>query len=97
MNWYYDIEGRSNGPVTESSLKRMAREGEISVGTLLWHPGLEEWGTLAKLQPEIAELLNKVAASLPLVGKTGSIPPLTPKTQEDKGGIKKFFGWGKKK
>ncbi len=97
MNWYYATEGRSNGPLTESSLKRLAREGEISGGTLVWHPGLEEWEPLAKLQPAIAEQLNKVARLVPVDGKTGSIPMLKPKTLEDKGGIKKFFGWGKKK
>ncbi len=96
MNWYYAIEGRSMGPVTESSLKRLARVGEINGGTLVWHPGLEEWESLARLQPEIAKQMAKGAAPLPLTGETGRIPLLKPQAQEDKGVFKRIFDWGKK-
>ncbi|MCE9519218.1 MAG: DUF4339 domain-containing protein [Verrucomicrobia bacterium] len=88
--------GRAQGPHTESSLKLLAREGKISSGTLLWHSGLEAWEPLAKLQPEMAEQMNISAASLPVAGKTDRIPLLIPKSQQDKGVIKRIFGWGKK-
>lgn len=84
MNWYYAIEGRSTGPVTESSLKRLTREGVINGGTLVWHPGLEEWGPLEKLQPEIAGGSNK-GAEAPQTG-----------IQNNSGVLKRLFGLGKK-
>ncbi len=98
MNWYYAIEGRSQGPLTESSLKRLARGGTITPETLVWHPGLEAWEPLAKLRPELvapAEKSKNAASILP-DGKTARIPLPEPAGQQDAGVFKRIFGWGKK-
>lgn len=98
MNWYYATEGRSQGPLTESSLKRLAREGVISAGTLVWHPGLEEWEPLAKLKPEIVESLNKGVTARPPDGKSGRIPLPEQGGQQaaEAGVLKRLFGWRRK-
>ncbi len=98
MNWYYAVEGRSQGPLTESSLKRLAREGVIVPETLVWHPGLESWDSLAKLRPEIVDQMGKGAQAGPPGAKTGSVPlPLpTGRKGAEAGVLKRLLGWGKK-
>jgi hypothetical protein len=96
VNWYYAIEGRSQGPLTDSSLKRLARSGTIEPGTLVWHPGLEEWKPLEELRPELVTPADRSAASLPPDGKTARVAPPDDSGQDGAGVFKRLFGWGRK-
>lgn len=74
MNWYFSVEGHSEGPVNEQKLAELARNGEVGTDTLIWHPGLEEWEPVWKLKPEIVEHLNKKAMAQQAKGTTDRIP-----------------------
>ena len=52
MNWYFETEGVSHGPVEESALVLMIRRRELPRDSMIWHPGLEEWQSFADLKPE---------------------------------------------
>lgn len=74
MNWYFAVEGHSRGPISEEKLAEMARCGDVSTDTLIWHPGLDEWEPVWKLKPEIVEQLNKKAMARQAKGTTDRIP-----------------------
>lgn len=74
MNWYYSAEGHSRGPVNEAQLSALARTGEVTTDTLIWHPGLEEWEPVWKLKPGIVEQLNKKAMAQQAKGTTDRVP-----------------------
>ncbi len=74
MNWYYSVEGRSHGPVSQEDLFRLAKEGAVTTNTLLWHPGLEEWDYIWKLLPQAIEHLNKSTMARQARGETERIP-----------------------
>lgn len=46
--WYYAIEGQQLGPVPESQLAAMARNGEIPPDTLVWTLNMTEWRPLSE-------------------------------------------------
>lgn len=52
MNWYFEREGVSAGPVEESDLILMIRRREVPRDSMIWHPGLDEWQPIAELKPE---------------------------------------------
>lgn len=74
MKWYYSAEGHSRGPVNEAQLVELARAGEVTTETLIWHPGLEEWEPVWKLKPGIVEQLNKKAMAQQAKGSTDRVP-----------------------
>jgi uncharacterized RDD family membrane protein YckC len=43
MDWYYAIEGQQKGPVSNSELEQLVREGIIALDTLVWHAGMADW------------------------------------------------------
>ena len=52
MNWYYEQNGVSQGPVQEVDLMDRVRAKEVSEDTLIYHPGMEEWKSVRELKPE---------------------------------------------
>jgi|SRR5438445_7979681 len=42
--WFYVHEGRRKGPVDNAQLVELILGGEIPDSTLIWRPGLDEWG-----------------------------------------------------
>jgi uncharacterized RDD family membrane protein YckC len=43
MNWYYVDAGQQAGPVEESQLEELQRNGKIQRDTLVWHEGMANW------------------------------------------------------
>lgn len=102
MNWYFAVEGHSEGPVTEQKLVGLAREGEIGTDTLIWHPGLEEWEPVWKLKPDILEQPNKKVMAQQAKGTTERIPVAETAAPKESNGasagiFKRLFGRLKKK
>src|SRR5262245_42211548 len=46
MNWYYAINGRRFGPVSEARLEELRRTGEVHDDTLVWRSGFADWRSL---------------------------------------------------
>lgn len=43
MQWYYQSEGQSLGPIDEDEFRRLTRSGEITDETLVWTDGMTAW------------------------------------------------------
>ncbi|MBL4574655.1 MAG: RDD family protein [Opitutaceae bacterium] len=43
MKWFYVEEGAQQGPVSESELRSMRRNGQLSFDSLVWSEGMEKW------------------------------------------------------
>ena len=43
MNWYYAVEGRQVGPVTDADMESLVKTGTVTPETLVWHEGMTEW------------------------------------------------------
>jgi len=43
MSWYYGLDGRTQGPVEEAALEKLALSGVIEWTTPLWRTGMSAW------------------------------------------------------
>lgn len=43
MNWYYALDGKKVGPVTEEEFQRLTAQGVITPQTLVWREGMADW------------------------------------------------------
>ncbi len=43
MDWYYAINGKRIGPVSDTNFAQLVANGAISDDTLVWHKGMAEW------------------------------------------------------
>lgn len=53
VEWYAHIDGGNRGPMRRSELEQLYERGGISANTLLWRPGLDNWGAAAQLIPDL--------------------------------------------
>ena len=53
MNWYYEQDGVSMGPVSDSTLPELVNNGSITGDSLVWHPGLDDWATALLMKPTL--------------------------------------------
>lgn len=51
MNWYLNNAGAAEGPYDDVVMTEMARDQKIASDSLVWHAGLEAWGSIAALAP----------------------------------------------
>ena len=70
MNWYFEKDGISQGPCPEAEIVALAQRQQVVASTLIWHPGLEEWGTVEQLKPEWLKQSVTAAAAVPPAKKT---------------------------
>jgi uncharacterized RDD family membrane protein YckC len=55
MDWYYSENGERRGPVPETALLELSREGKLPPDTLVWHEGWSDWRSLAQAGLTAAE------------------------------------------
>ena len=72
--WFYADGGERRGPVTFEALARLAREGTVAAGTLVWRDGLAGW-TAAEAVPGLLPASEAAAAPPPLPAAPGSPAP----------------------
>jgi DNA-directed RNA polymerase subunit RPC12/RpoP len=46
MNWFYSLDGRQNGPVSDAQLDELLRSGKINHDTSVWREGMTDWQPL---------------------------------------------------
>lgn len=51
MNWYFEVQGVSKGPFPESEFAQMVQRRDVPTDSLVWRPGLEDWGTVGEINP----------------------------------------------
>jgi uncharacterized RDD family membrane protein YckC len=67
MAWYYVSSAGRTGPVTDSELATLARNGTVTPGTLVWTDGQPDWMPLSSARPDL--LAGEVAGvNVPVVG-----------------------------
>lgn len=47
--WFYEVAGTSEGPVSEAAIRRGLAQGKIDGSTLLWRDGMEDWVPAAEV------------------------------------------------
>ncbi|HEV2693970.1 MAG TPA: DUF4339 domain-containing protein [Verrucomicrobiae bacterium] len=47
MLWYYESDGKQQGPVSDEALAALLRDGTIADSTLVWREGMPAWQPLA--------------------------------------------------
>lgn len=57
MNWYYEKEGVSQGPVAEAELAERVFHRELKGDSLIWNSELDSWTSVAELRPNWLETL----------------------------------------
>ncbi len=67
MAWYYASNAGRTGPITESELVTLTRNGTVTPGTLVWTEGQADWLPLSNVRPDL--LSGQVAGvNIPVVG-----------------------------
>ncbi|MFZ4592716.1 MAG: DUF4339 domain-containing protein [Verrucomicrobiaceae bacterium] len=107
MNWYFEKEGISQGPVLEHDLAGRLQRGEIAGDTLVWHEAMTEWSPVGEVAPDWLKPKTALApVATPLAKISPPSQPLTPSKQasevtgdaeEKQGFFSRLFGAAKKK
>lgn len=107
MNWYFEKDGVSQGPVLEHDLAGRVQRGEVTGNTLVWHDGMNEWLPVAQVSPDWVKPKPAAPAPKPMTAKASSTnKPLAPSKQTTatadepapkQGFFSRLFGAGKKK
>ena len=49
MQWYYEKDGQSAGPVSDNDFRALVFRGQVTRQTLVWRQGLEKWTAYGRL------------------------------------------------
>src|ERR1051325_5416789 len=67
-DWYYEKNGKQEGPIQGSELAGLLKSGAVTPTTLVWTDGLAEWkwiSDVADLLPPPIEFSKRQATQLP--------------------------------
>ncbi len=75
MNWFYESDGKPQGPIAEGALRTLLAEGKISDQTLVWTKGMTDW---QPAQEALNSLLTFQQAATPLTAESIETEPQQP-------------------
>lgn len=80
MEWYYEINGQQEGPVSEAVMQSLLSQAKINRNTLVWSEGMTDWlplsGTsLASSTPSVSLYSDSSAAFQSSPPSAGEPPP----------------------
>ena len=78
--WYYRLETRSVGPLSNRQLRAAVRSGEITADTFIWKRGLAAWVRARKVSRLFTGVPKEVA---PLVAEPFEFQSVSPVDRED--------------
>ncbi len=52
MNWYIDNAGAAEGPYDDAAMTALAHQQKLASDSLVWHAGLNAWGSVAAISPD---------------------------------------------
>ncbi len=67
MDYYFHIDGQNVGPLKEDQIKAYIASGKITLETLAWKQGMQQWASVK----EVTELV----AAFPELQGAGYVPP----------------------
>lgn len=53
MDWYYEDDNKKIGPVPETEIKTLVKEGKINGGTKIWNEKISKWTPYAELMGSV--------------------------------------------
>jgi uncharacterized RDD family membrane protein YckC len=62
MMWYYAVDGKQAGPVSEQDLVALVQSRQLSLDSLVWREGMANWQPLRELHATIPALAGLVPA-----------------------------------
>jgi hypothetical protein len=54
--WYYELGGQAQGPVDLTTVQRLVEQGQVTLHSRVWRPGMANWTPAADV-PQLAALL----------------------------------------
>ena len=81
--WFYQKDGRQNGPVETPALKQMALDGQLLPADLIWRDGLPQWVAASEVKGlfPAPSVENDVAGEPPLLLRDEAEPQSRPAGQ----------------
>src|SRR5450432_4265113 len=76
MNWFYSLDDRQNGPVSEAQLDELLRSGKINRDTPVWREGMTDWQTLGEVRSATPPPVPGLPVGLVCVECGKTFPPL---------------------
>jgi len=77
MEWFYEKDGKQNGPIEVSDLARMLDAGDLSLNNLVWREGMDGWKPMGEadvLKTESGEEMAVCAYSGEVKAKSEMVP-----------------------
>jgi hypothetical protein len=74
MNWYFNNEGRAEGPYDEGDMRAQVKKGAVTAHTLVWQATMEAWEEAAPLNAPWWQAVPAKPAVIPIKPPSG---PLT--------------------
>ena len=65
MMWYYALNGKQAGPVSEADLRGLAARGTIDGSTLVWREGMDAWAPYAEAVPPAGDVGATAGTAVP--------------------------------
>lgn len=75
--WFVGIDGTPTGPLTPEQIRNHAAAGSVSLESLVWREGFEDWLPVSKF-PELAALVQEAQGMSPSEGQTAAARPSEP-------------------
>lgn len=69
MEWFYEKDGKQNGPVDATDLAKMLDAGDLSLKSLVWHEGMGDW----KPMGEADVLKNEAGEEMAVCAYSGEV------------------------
>jgi hypothetical protein len=73
--WYYTTNGTQRGPVSGEELNRLARNGQLKAGDLVWRDGMPDWIPLGQAKELFAAESVTTPPPLPPEARSKTRPP----------------------
>ncbi len=55
MQWHYTEAGRQHGPFSDEQIAELARDGQVTPETMVWHEGMSDWQPYASVDAPAQE------------------------------------------
>jgi len=94
MKWYYAEGGKQIGPVEESALDDLVRQGVVRDDTLVWREGMAAWQRHAAVRGSNPGSPPPTPAPAPTLGPQPSYSqPAYPQGAQEAGGVRHYGGF----
>jgi hypothetical protein len=80
MKWFYEKNGKQQGPVDEAALQAMLQRGELTAKDLVWKEGMGDWTPVGRVA-ELASKPSLAGVSAYAESAPAAIPSISPSAE----------------